>query len=318
MNNYDSFFYSKPSPNGELYFDDQPVETMIYLKESIQNPSPVNILTQWLNGLVLTKDWESIVVKLLISDYRIVIEQNKALEASLILKTALEEIEFLVSDKMKVLVALWKLSENAAPVESPECYNRAKEFFNQHKNEIDDYTWRYYSRLFNRENIESDPYYLRSKALNNLEKGEFAVAEKIYLDLIEQKFELPGTYCHLARVQLLRHDEKAARKSVASAWKLRTEALKYVVPRIIFLKILLLMIENRNPFFWIIRLKALLVDDTARMEWDIEATIKAYELQLSEQNYLFLLALAEAFQRKDKVEKLEMFGIWKKRTPKLL
>ena len=318
MNNYDSFFYSKPSPNGELYFDDQPVETMIYLKEPLQNPSPVNILTQWLNGLVLSKDWGSIVVKLLINNYRIAIEQNKALEASLILKTALEEIEFLVSDKMKVLIALWKLSENAAPVESPECYNRAKEFFNQHKNEIDDYTWRYYSRLFNRENIESDPYYLRSKAWDNLDKGEFAVAEKIYQGLIEQKFELPGTYCHLARVQLLMRDEKAASKSVASAWKLRTEALKYVVPRIIFLKILILLIENRNPFFWIIRIKALLTTDSASLDWDIETTIKTYELQLSELNFVFLLALAEAIQRKDKVEKLETFAIWKMRIPKLL
>jgi hypothetical protein len=318
MNSNDLFFNSKLSTHGELYFDDQPVETMIYLKDPLQKPSAMNIVTLCLNGQVLTKDLESIVIKLLINNYRIAIEKNKALEASWILKTALKEIEYQAFDKMKVLIALWKLSENAAPVESPEYYSSAKEFFNQHENEIDNNTRQYYNRLFNRENIDSDPYYLRSKALDNLEKGDFAGAEKIYMDLIERKFELPGTYCHLARVQLLMRDEKAASKSVASAWKLRTEALKYVVPRILFLKILLLMIENRNPFFWIIRLRTLLTADSASLEWDIESTIKTYELQLSVQNFVFLLALAEAIQRKDKVEKLERFGIWKMRIPKLL
>jgi len=317
MNKNDSILYFETPQNGELYFDDQPVETMLYSSQPLQNPSPVNIVRHWSNGLVLTKAMEGVIVKLLINNYKLAMEENKEVEACLILKTALSEIEYPTVDKMKALIALWKLSQVSAPFESKEYYSNAKEFLNQNGNEIDEYTRKYWSRLLNSENRKSDPYYLRSKALDNLEKGDFAGAEKIYLDLIECKFELPGTYCHLARVQLLMHDEKAARKSVASAWKLRKEALKYVVPRIIFLRILFMMIENRNPFFWIIRIQALLTDESASMQWDIETTIKEYELQLSEQNYLFLLALAEAIQMKDKVEKLETFGIWKKRTPKL-
>jgi hypothetical protein len=283
---------------------------MIYENLHIQNPSSANIVKLWSTGQAFTKDMESVIVNILINNYRIAMEENKVAEASLILKTALNEIKYQVSDKMKVLIALWKLTENHAPDESNDYYNRAKQFFDQNESETDEYIRRYWSRLLITEDRKSDPYYLRSKALDKLEVGEFASAKKIYLELIETKFELPGTYCHMARVQLLMRDAKAARKSVASAWKLRKEALNYVLPRILFLKILLLMIENRNPIFWIFRIKSLLTNSSANMQWDIDITIKTYELQLSEQNYLFLLALAEAIQLKDKVEKLGEFEIW--------
>jgi hypothetical protein len=77
------------------------------------------------------------------------------------------------------------------------------------------------------------------------------------------------------------------------------------------------MLESRNPFFWIFRIKALLADDSVFLQWSIESTLKLYELRLSTNNYFFLSALAEAIQEKGKTELLEQYDIWTSRRLKL-
>lgn len=317
MIKHDSILYPDQSEDCELFFDDQPVENMIYSRKPLHNPSPVNVITQWSDGRMLTNEMERAVVRLLINNYRIAMEQNRSNEACLLLKTTLAEMEYQALEKMRILIALWKLSEITAPPESLEYYTSAKEYFNQYGDEADESTRLYYSRLFRVEKSNSDFFSLRAKALDKLEAGKYNDAEKIYQELIGRKFELPGTYCHLARVQLLMHDENAARKSVDCAWKLRKSAVNYVLPRIIFLKILFRMLESRNPFFWIFRIKALLADDSVFLQWSIEATLKLYELRLSNNNYFFLSALAEAIQEKGKTELLEQYDIWTSRRLKL-
>jgi tetratricopeptide (TPR) repeat protein len=315
MYKHDSLIYFETIQKDELYYDDQPLETMLYSSQPLQNPSPVDILRHWMDGLVLTKVMEGAVVKILINNYRLAMEENKEAEACLILKTALSEIEYPAVDKLKALIALWKLSQVGAPVESKEYYSSAKEFFNQSRNEMDENTRKYWGRLLNAESSDIVLYSLRAKAYDEFEAGRYAEAEKIYLNLIGHKFELPGTYCHLARVQLLMHDENAALKSVNCAWALRKTAVKYVLPRIVFLKILLVMRENRNPFLWIFRMKTLLTDDSVFLQWSIESTIKQYELMLNAHDYFFLLSLARAIQEKGKTETLEEYDIWNSRTP---
>jgi len=315
MYKHDSIIYYETPQNSDIYFDDQPLETMLNSSQPLQIPSPVDIVRQWFEGLVMTKAMEGLVVKILINNYRLAIEENREAEACLILKTALSETDYPAVDKLKALIALWKLSQVSAPDESKEYYSSAKEFFNQSGNEMDENSRKYWSRLLHSESSDIVLYSLRAKAYDEFEAGRYAEAEKIYLNLIGHKFELPGTYCHLARVQLLMHDENAALKSINCAWKLRKSAVKYVLPRIIFLKILLLMLDNRNPIVWIFRLKSLVADDSVFLQWSIESTIKQYELRLSSQNYFFLLSLAEALQQNGKTQSLEEYDIWTSRIP---
>jgi len=117
--------------------------------------------------------------------------------------------------------------------------------------------------------------------------------------MIELGFELPGTLCHLARVQLLSGQEKEAEKSVRKAWDQRSKALKYVVPRIIFFKILFLMIRNRDYSLWVSKMGKELQNPDSLMEWLINPLLESFKSRLSPENHQVLVTLAESLQNKD-------------------
>ena len=60
--------------------------------------------------------------------------------------------------------------------------------------------------------------FLRMEAKACLDRGEFEQAERIYHHLEKMNFELPGTLCHLARVQILHLEYDKARASADQAW----------------------------------------------------------------------------------------------------
>jgi hypothetical protein len=180
--------------------------------------------------------------------------------------------------------------------EARKYHTKAKKLVNQYRDKVDEQTRNTWSKLVKNENAEANPYELRSEAMEMLEKQEFGEAEKIYRQLIRLGFELPGTLCHLARVQLLMQDEEAARKTVSRAWKLRGKALKYVLPRIIFFKILFAMTGNKNPASWMIKLKSSLQDDASYMGWTIKSTVNQYQSRLTPENFQIMMVLSEVVQ----------------------
>jgi len=184
MNKYDYNFDAEPTPENELYFDDQAVETMIYNMQPVQNPSPVNIVSQWADGHNVTKEMESIIIKMLIQNYELAIEEHRAKKACLLLNTALTEAEDLPLEKSKLLIALWQLSRKFSPDESKEYYRRAKELTERYGSDSDKLTFRFWNTSFDNESGGLNFYALRSKALDKLVMGDFAEAEKIYLELI--------------------------------------------------------------------------------------------------------------------------------------
>jgi len=139
------------------------------------------------------------------------------------------------------------LTDRLYPAEAKSFYTKAKKLVSDHEIMLDVQTKNSWRLLNMTGDFGANPHILRSRALELIENKKYAEAENIYHEMIELNFELPGTLCHLARVQLLSGREKEAEKTITKAWKIRNMALRYVVPRIIFLRILLLMTKKKDP-----------------------------------------------------------------------
>ncbi len=147
---------------------------------------------------------------------------------------------------------------------------------------------------------EPNPYTLRAEAKTALECRRFSEAEAIYRYLLRRKFEVPGTLCHLARVQICAGDADKALKSARKAWSLRSKALPYVIPRIIFLHLLLsvLMKKPVSEKKWLRRMRSELSGVTTFEQWDIHDMLLAahhfFPESLPEEKMTFFSLLGEA------------------------
>jgi tetratricopeptide (TPR) repeat protein len=291
-----SIFPSEPDYPADILIDDQPVESIIYRNKTKGGPTPADIAMLWAEGVHLTETMEKTLVGILINNIRIAFDLDRVEEGGTLLKAALPNAKDNPTDQVMILIALWKLYQKANPPEARKYHTKAKKLVNQYRDKVDEQTRNTWSKLVKNENAEANPYELRSEAMEMLEKQEFGEAEKIYRQLIRLGFELPGTLCHLARVQLLMQDEEAARKTVSRAWKLRGKALKYVLPRIIFFKILFAMTGNKNPASWMIKLKSSLQDDASYMGWTIKSTVNQYQSRLTPENFQIMMVLSEVVQ----------------------
>ncbi|MEI6890217.1 MAG: hypothetical protein WCL03_13170 [Bacteroidota bacterium] len=155
-------------------------------------------------------------------------------------------------------------------------------------------------------------YKLRSEAYDKFSNSDFAGAESIYRKMMKQNFEMPGTLCHLARVQLLMNQEIDAFKTINRAWKLQTESQKYVIPRIVFFRIFFSMLYGLKFDLWIDRMHAFMKNEADYLQWDIHVVINEYREKLQNEHYNFLIALADVISSKEKCAILEQFEFWPK------
>jgi tetratricopeptide (TPR) repeat protein len=239
---------------------------------------------------------KKVLVTILINKISIAFNLNRLKEAESIIKTELKMVKNNPKECIKLLIALIRLNEKLDPDEAKMYYTKTKKLISQNGDIMDERTKCNWSTLKGSGNLEVNPYLLRTKALEMLEKQQYSEAEKIYGEMIELDFDLPGTLCHLARVQLLSGQEKEAEKSVKKAWNLRSKASKYVVPRIIFLKILFLLIRNQNPSLWIDRMKTELQNPDSCLEWHIKPLLESFQSRLTPESYQFMVALVETLQ----------------------
>jgi len=280
----------------DIFLDDAPVTSIIYNTEMQYNPTPADIVSLWAGGGSLTESMKMALIEILVNKIQIVFDLKRELEAITLLEAELTKAKSNPNDSVLNLIALWRLYQKANPNKGTAYYTKAKKLMNRYRDLVDIQTWNKWSNLSKVENREADPYQLRSAAMDKLEKQDYEEAERIYQQMLAMDFELPGTLCHLARIQLLMHNENAARKSINRAWKLKDLALNYVLPRIIFFKIMLAMLENKNPAKWVYELKSALKDDYCFMAWTIKPTIIHYQSRLPDDDFNILMILAEVLQ----------------------
>ncbi len=162
---------------------------------------------------------------------------------------------------------------------------------------------------------ECAPLAQRQRASNLVHDGKYAEAKKGYEALLSINFEVPGTCCHLARIDLLTdHDDDLA-DHTKQAWVHRAEAPPYVLPRILWFKLLpTLSSKNRELHMKTLlgQLKTTLKNERAFMEWRMQPALDHIKPKFSEPDHALLTALVDAFNTPENLFALDRFAIWEK------
>ncbi|MBN2702766.1 MAG: hypothetical protein JXR23_01010, partial [Pontiellaceae bacterium] len=159
----------------------------------------------------------------------------------------------------------------------------------------------------------------RAKVLVDEEK--YGEAKAIYEELLYIDFEIPGTHCHLARIDLLTDNDASAASHADQAWSHRKTAPAYVLPRILWLKLaagLLAESKNVNVGYILGQLKTTLQDEGAFMEWTMQPVLDHIKPRLSNHDHDLLSALIDAFRSPDNLLNLDRFTAWENACPQPL
>jgi hypothetical protein len=157
---------------------------------------------------------------------------------------------------------------------------------------------------------------VRTLAFNLFFAGRYRDAEWLYRGLISRRFQHPGTLTHLARVLLMQDRLPEAREAIAFAWQLirdrevQQENQSYILPRILFFRILFAMLARSSYASLVKRLKRELRGGNNRESWTIEPVITHFRQYLRPHDFNFLEAIAEAINSAENMDRLNAFEVW--------
>jgi hypothetical protein len=158
------------------------------------------------------------------------------------------------------------------------------------------------------------PYSRREDASNRILTGDFAGAETILRELIDERFILPSTYCHMARVLLMTGREPESRQFIDMAWQIRAQADAYVVLRILFFRCIFAMLDGIGVANIVGVLRSALSEHFSTMEWTIHPMLESLRSRLGETNYKFLTALAKVLSGTELTSTLDRYPQWRGRA----
>jgi hypothetical protein len=155
---------------------------------------------------------------------------------------------------------------------------------------------------------------IRSKAFSNYQIKEYKEATILYRRLRIERFELPGTLTHMARVELCTGNFSQAKTHTEMAWRHRAEAPPYVFARILWFKLCLLMLkpEDKEDYSGIISLlKKTLQNQDAYMGWTMEPVLEQLKPKLQKNDHKYLSELVDEMSNKKNITKLDAIPFWK-------
>ncbi len=162
------------------------------------------------------------------------------------------------------------------------------------------------ARDFNRH-----PLARRERAFQLYERGDYRGAEELLRGCIADRFEVAGNRCHLARVLMMMDRETEAREEIALAWSSREGAVCYVLPRILFFRLLFAMLDGQDLADPVERIKHLLRDGDACSSWTIRPMLAHLRPRFDSQDLLFLEALGDALGNAERASMLDQFSQWR-------
>jgi proteasome accessory factor A len=163
---------------------------------------------------------------------------------------------------------------------------------------------------FSGESDSQNPYLRRQDAADRIIGGDYAGAETILLGLLAERFMLPSSHCHMARVLLMTDREVEAREQIAQAWAIRAEAPAYVVARILFFQCVFDLFDNVDIGTTLATLKTSLSAPDAHLDWTIWPMLDHLRTRFGDANYWFLKALANALSDEGAMPNLSDFSQW--------
>jgi tetratricopeptide (TPR) repeat protein len=151
----------------------------------------------------------------------------------------------------------------------------------------------------------------RQDAAKRFLSADYSGAEALLRGLLQERFEVPSTHCHLARVLLMTNRNEEARQEIDHAWATRKEAPAYVVPRILFFQCVFKILDADDTATIVGHIKAALAGTGVNMEWTIQLVLDHLRSRLGETNYPFLKAVAEALNDAKAIPHLDEFPQWR-------
>jgi len=162
---------------------------------------------------------------------------------------------------------------------------------------------------------EMTPLDMRKRALEYFSLDDYSKAEELLYRVLAEKFELPGTYCHLVRIFIITNRLAEAKKHIEQAWVNLTVAPVYVIARILWFKIALADLEGKSDEKSLGQLKTVLQKEDAFMEWTMKHVLDHIKPQITEQQHAFLSSLVDGLSYKQNLAKLNDFKEWKDAKP---
>jgi hypothetical protein len=157
----------------------------------------------------------------------------------------------------------------------------------------------------------------RSESLARYLRGDYAGARTLQMELLSAGYELPSTYCHIARIALTTDDIGEASEAARAAWEVRRDADAYIRPRIFWLLIALAMERGDAaalpPLMHEFRLA---LAGTSSNIWSIEPLLRRLEARRTSEEYALLAAMSAAISDHSRMAELEAFAEWREAEPR--
>jgi hypothetical protein len=170
MKRYDPrFSYIRPDNPEDIYFDDLPVESLIFHNELPGRSTPADIIALWYKGFYLTATMKKVLVGVLVNNINIAFRLDRSEEVALLLKTALHsEIKNDPDFKVQIMIALWKIYHETDPVAGNRYYLEAKKLVNRFRDQLEEQTLDSWNDLCQNEDPEQSLFQLGPGGWNKM------------------------------------------------------------------------------------------------------------------------------------------------------
>jgi tetratricopeptide (TPR) repeat protein len=174
------------------------------------------------------------------------------------------------------------------------------------------------------------PLALRGLARDCFVLGDYAKAEEILNRLVRLSFETSSTHHHLVRLYLMTDRFDEAREHVLLAWAARSDAKDYVIARLLWYKLTLVLVDTgvktgvaNEITLFLGQLKTALQREGAFQEWTMQPILDHLKLIVQEQeagsrNWDLLCALVAALSERQNLSALNQFPVWCEALPQPL
>lgn len=303
----------------ELVFDDNPLDSMLVGGEATR-PTPASVMALWNSGVDRSDSCLSAMIAILANDQGFLPPINDHAAAEQCLRQVLDgnhtKSELEQANCLCALSRLLQARDQLAEVEPH--LRRALEIRERVLGCNDNLTmatvrqldnflaavnhqeeaarlrnWFRARRLAGQTDISS-LWNIRDVALDMFLLGQYAEAETIYRDLLEKKFDIGSTHCHLARVYFMTGQEEDARREVCLAIQVLNESPVYVHARTRFLETLMHMLsgDDWKPAF--VELDKSLSESGVHMDWKIQTVLDHLKPRITKPQFELMTAAADA------------------------
>ncbi len=163
-----------------------------------------------------------------------------------------------------------------------------------------------------------DSYSRRVAALECYQARDYAGAEGLLRQLVQEQYEVASSRCHLARVLTLMDRIEEARQEVNLAQEALQGCSSYVLPRMLFFKWVFTILDGVDSAAVHRQMRDALRAGGAHSDWIIQPMLDHLRPRLGESSFEFMTALARALSSYEAMSRLDEFPQWRtaSRTPR--